>query len=139
MNRILAIGIDNYQHCNNLNNAVRDIQNTIDIIINKYDFDPDGLTALFDEKATRENIINQFEALTDLTADDTLLILFAGHGEYNKKIDQGYLITNETVPSNKSTYLEYSSIYNYLKAIEARHILLISDSCFSGSLFEQRL
>lgn len=138
MNHIFGIGISDYQNCNNLDNPVRDIENTIDVLVEKYGFTNDNVSTLFNSAATRENLINQLESYTNLTPNDNLIIVFAGHGEFDEKIDLGYLLTHETVPLNKSTYLEYSSIYNYLKAIDTHHTLIISDSCFSGSFFKHR-
>ena len=44
-----------------------------------------------------------------------------------------------SVNSHEDTPLEFiqtSIIYNYLSKIEAKHIFLIADACFSGSLFK---
>ena len=138
MNYILAIGINEYESCVNLNNPVDDIEKIIDLLTTIYDFEKENVTTLLNENATRENIINQLSYYTDLSSNDNLVILFAGHGEYDAKIELGFLLTQESVPQNRSTYLEYSSVFNYLKAINTKHTFFISDSCFAGSLFNPR-
>lgn len=136
MNYILAIGIDNYKNCTILNNAVRDINNITDILTTQYDFEKKEITLLIDEEATLENIINELEILiSKQTAADNLLILFSGHGDYDEILQMGYLIPSEAVPHSKSTYLPYSTLFSYIKALNSHHILLISDSCYSGSVF----
>jgi|GEM_PF-6344929 len=47
----------------------------------------------------------------------------------------GYLIPVEATPFSKSTYLPYSTLFSYIKALSSHHVLLISDSCYSGSIF----
>lgn len=138
MDYVLGVGINNYANCNNLENPVRDIENILDVLVNQYSFNHKNILTLFNEDATRERVINELENYTNLTPNDNLLIFYAGHGEYDSKIDLGYLLTQETIPLNKATYLEYTSIFNYLKAINTHHTLLVSDSCYSGSLFNNR-
>lgn len=138
-NHLLGIGIDKYQKCNPLSNPVKDINNIVEILITNYDFDKANINLLTDENATSEKIINSLESLIDSqTITDNLLILFAGHGEYDNLLELGYLLPVEAVPYSKSTYLPYTTIFNYIKALKSHHILLISDSCFSGSIFNSR-
>ncbi|MBK7372042.1 MAG: hypothetical protein IPJ09_11480 [Saprospiraceae bacterium] len=49
----------------------------------------------------------------------------------------GYWIPIDGKTDEVSTYVTNADITNRIKAINARHILLISDSCFSASLLEQ--
>ncbi|NHN26106.1 hypothetical protein FIA58_010500 [Flavobacterium jejuense] len=135
-NHIFAIGIDNYKSCTKLNNAVRDIENIVDILTDKYDFDKSNVTKLLNEEATLENIINELENyLTSQDESQNLIILFSGHGEFDDLLQMGYLIPQEALPYSKSTYFAYSTLFSYIKALKSHHILLISDSCFSGSIF----
>lgn len=135
-NYILAIGIDDYMNCTKLNNAVKDINNIIDILITEYDFEKSKVVKLLNEQATNENIINQLEIFnSEQEAGDNLLILFSGHGDYDDNLQMGYLIPVNSTPYSKSTYIPYSTIFNYIKALKSHHILLISDSCYSGSVF----
>ena len=138
-NHILGIGIDKYTSCNSLDNPVKDLTNIVDVLVGKYEFEKSNINLLTDDKATQENIINALEGLLDTqTVTDNLLILFAGHGDYDDKLELGYLLPVESIPYSKSTYIPYSTIFNYIKAIKSHHILLISDSCFSGSVFNFR-
>ena len=134
-NHLLAIAINDYAFCPKLNNAVKDAQDFIDLMLEKFEFEEANVTFLKDTEATKTNIIKQLRQLiTNLSANDNLVIYFSGHGEFDKLINEGYWITQE-VQQEFSNYLPNSSIKNYISKIKAHHIFLISDSCFSGALF----
>lgn len=135
-NYILAIGIDNYKTCSKLNNAVSDINNIIEVLTQKYHFEKSKTVKLINEDATLENVINQLEIFNSKQeAGDNLLILFSGHGDFDEKLQMGYIIPVDATLYSKSSYLPYSTIFNYIRALKSHHILLISDSCYSGSMF----
>ena len=138
-NYILAIGIDKYSECSKLNNAVRDIKDVISILTDSYGFDRSNCKLLLDEAATLENIINELESLLeDQGSGDNILIFFSGHGEFDDNLEIGYLLPVDARPFSKSTFLPYTTLFNYIKALKSHHVLVIADSCFSGSLFIPR-
>jgi len=61
---------------------------------------------------------------------DNLLIWFAGHGE--KGADENW--NWQWVMPDGVTTLSYREIRSRLREIKARHLLLISDSCFAGGM-----
>lgn len=135
-NYILAIGIDQYQNCNLLSNPVKDLEDIIDVLVNRYDFEKRNIKKIFDKEATLKNIIDAFEELIySQTPADNILILFAGHGEYDENLNAGFLLPVDCVPYSKATYLSYSVIFDYIRALKSHHVLLVSDSCFSGAIF----
>ena len=69
----------------------------------------------------------------DSGADDKVLVYYAGHGVYDEGND-GYWVPVEGKMSNNYDHISNADILNRLGSIEARHKLLISDSCFSGNL-----
>jgi uncharacterized caspase-like protein len=85
--------------------------------------------------ATRAQI---FSALTklrlSLTWDDNLLIYYAGHGSFDQAGDQGYWLPVDAVPQDPTNWVSNSDITTMLKAIPARHVMVVADSCYSGSL-----
>ncbi len=133
-NFLLAIGIDKYANSrfNLLYNAAHDIEKISNILIEKYDFelieDP-----ILNEKATRKKIIDSLSQLVaTLTKEDNLIIYFAGHGEKNTLTSHGYWVPYDGNDS-QSSYIPNSSIKDAIEGIEAKHIFLISDSCYSGT------
>lgn len=135
-NNILAIGIDNYRNINRLNNCVKDLENTIDVLLDKYEFERAEVKRIYNADATAENILFSLEDyLSKQSSGDNIIILFSGHGDFDTKLDLGYFLPVECYLDNKSTYIPNTTFFNYIKAFEYRHVVLISDTCFSGSLF----
>lgn len=133
---IFAIGIDKYQHCNTLHNAVKDAKDMVTELTTHYQFEPTDVTTLYNADATRSNIYKTLDKLVSVVMpSDTLLIYFSGHGQYIDSLDEGYWIPVEGLNGDTSTFVSNSDIAKKIKAIPALHIVVISDSCFSGALF----
>ncbi|MCB9264789.1 MAG: caspase family protein [Lewinellaceae bacterium] len=132
----LGIGINKYLHFSPLNNAVKDVQDLIALLIERYQFKKEYATLLFDEEATQANIITVLDGYVEqLQPDDNLLLFYSGHGHLNQRTGRGFWIPVDARPGQAARYISNSLIKNYIEDIPTRHTLLISDSCFSGSLF----
>jgi hypothetical protein len=133
---LFVIGIDKYKYLKQLKNAVKDIDAIVQVLLNRYDFDNTHLKVLKDEEATGKNIINTLHHYTKksvLGEDDSLLIYFAGHGVLDEN-EEGYWVTVESERDDISSFLANHTVIGKVKNMKCRHVLLISDSCFSGSL-----
>ena len=131
----LGIGINRYPHFPGLNNAVKDVKGIMNILLEKYDIHPDHTLLLTDEDANRKQIITIFDQLKErLTPLDKLIVYFSGHGHLDKW-GKGYWIPVDAELDNTAHFLRNSTILEFMDDIPALHILLISDACFSGSLF----
>jgi hypothetical protein len=137
-NILLAIGIDKYDSgvWDDLNNAVFDTKEIIKVLTERYSFElyPDPL---YDEHATKENIYNAFNELKQYVApEDNVIIFFAGHGQMNLQSHRGYWVPHEGT-ANINTFIENSVIKDFIEDIDAQHVWLISDSCFSGTFLSR--
>lgn len=133
-NYIFAIGIDNYSshYWNNLNNAVLDAKKITELLIHKYSFE-EFPNNLYNVNANKSEIFSSFTTLNNsITENDNLVIFFAGHGNMDPITKKGFWIPSDAT-IDKSTWIENSSIKNFLSDCPAKHILLIIDSCFSGT------
>lgn len=131
-----GIGINQYLHFPKLHNAVKDVQDVHHLLCEKYDVTPQNVFLLCDEKATEVNIIGQLDQLVSLIQpEDKLVIYYSGHGHMNHHTDLGYWIPHDAQVQKSATFIANSTIRDYIKVIPSKHTLLISDSCFSGSLF----
>jgi Caspase domain len=94
-----------------------------------------GFTTQLLADATRDQIIGALDHYRRLlNENDELLIYYGGHGYYDKDEDQAYWAP---VDAGKDTYARWitaADITGAAKAIPARHVLIISDSCYSGML-----
>lgn len=138
-NYLFAVAIDRYLHSPPLYNCVGDARRIISLLQKEYQFDPAHTYQLFNEEATEKNIFDTFKELVKIVQpEDNLLILYSGHGEFEADIDEGYWIPVDAQLGDFSDYVSNGRIVKYLRAIQAHHILLIVDSCFSGTLFAHR-
>jgi WD40 repeat protein len=131
----LIIGIDNYSgQWIPLKNAVSDARAISQILKNKYKLD--YLKELYNDQATRLNIIKELEWLVqNVQPTDNLLIYYSGHGEFNQALNKGYWVPVDAVAASTSYYISNSDIQTFLGGIKSKHTLLISDACFSGDIF----
>ena len=135
-NYLLVIGIDEYAYCPTLYNAVKDAQDIVAILHNRFRFEAENTTTLYNQSATKANIYAAFRAMRrKVTPKDNLLVYFSGHGEYDKDFNEGYWIPVEGNKGATYEYIANSEIKNKLSAISSHHTFLMADSCFSGSLF----
>jgi len=138
MNRILAIAIDEYKDdkINNLNNCLNDINALINILSLRYDFESIELLTK-SEQTTKSFLFNTlYDELINALPDDNVLIIYAGHGEYNSALETSYWLCSDSQRGNVSTWFNVGDLMSFFRGSKARHIALISDSCFSGAVFE---
>jgi len=135
---LLTIGIDTYLSWPRLKTAVNDAKALKSILMERYTFDKGHVIELYDENATRKNILGALRDLTKkIKSEDSLLIFYAGHGHLDTITKDGSWIPVESGTDDPSAWISNHDIKNYLSidAIKAKHILLVSDSCFSGDFF----
>ena len=133
-NYIFTIGINKYSshYWKDLNNAVFDAKELSRILIEKYSFE-EYPGNLYDNNATKENIYSAFTTLNQVVLEnDSVIIFWGGHGNMDPLTKKGFWIPFDGT-NDRSTWIENSSIKNFISDCPAKHILLIIDSCFSGT------
>jgi len=132
-NYFLGIGVDTYQHFPPLNNARKDVEDLCAALQEHYYFEAAHTTLLTGVNASRKNILRQLsDYRRRLTRDDRLLIYYAGHGLFDDGL--GFWVPAEAEREDISSYVGNTEVREIIRNIPARHILLISGSCFSASL-----
>lgn len=135
-NYIVLIGVNEYDYWNPLHNAVRDCNDLSYVLTSKYQFEEADVITLFNNQATRENILELFERLQDkVEENDNLLIYYAGHGYYDSQAGLGYWVPADARLNKVPDFIRNSAIHDYLRTIPSHHTLLIADACYAGSLF----
>jgi uncharacterized caspase-like protein len=110
--------------------AVADAEGVATVLEKNYGFNVRLMT-----NATEEDIIGQLTALRrELEFTDNLLIYYAGHGWYDQDTEQGYWLPIDASEDNQSNWISNADITNGLKALKAKHIIVVADSCYSGTL-----
>ena len=126
----LVIGNNTYRTLPNLKTAINDAEAIADLLRGSYDFEINSLT-----NATRSQILDALDRLqAKLTTTDNLLIYYAGHGWHDRKRGRGYWQPIDAHEDKRSTWVSTADITDTLKAVEARHVLVVADSCYSGAL-----
>jgi hypothetical protein len=83
--------------------------------------------------ASRLEILTALNTMREkLGPDDNLLIYYAGHGELQGR--QGYWIPVDAKDNTASTWISNAAISDILTTIKSRHVLVVADSCYSGTM-----
>ncbi|ABW67809.1 caspase family protein [Desulfosudis oleivorans] len=126
----LVIGNNDYRQLPKLRTAVNDAQAIALLLKDKYGFKVQLLT-----NATRADILTAINAYRrKLNSQDNLLIYYAGHGWLDKDADQGYWLPVDATRENPILWVSNSAVTAEIRAIQAKHILVVADSCYSGKL-----
>ena len=127
----LVIGNQNYKHLTKLKTPVADAKAVTEVLGQQYGFTVD---LLLDE--TRTNIMLALAKLrrTMTSSKDNLLIYYAGHGYLDEATGTGYWQPVDAESDNDVYWIPTDEITHLLKAIQAKHVLVVMDSCYSGSL-----
>jgi len=134
-NYALVIGIDNYPApLPKLKTAVNDAQSFAALLSSEYGF---HVTTLLNQDATRDKILDAITHFRKALAEnDSFLIYYAGHGSYDRGTDKGYWLPIDADPDPLVTSRDISAddLITEVRGLAARHVIVISDSCFSGDL-----
>jgi len=139
----LAIGVSNYDHPSlpDLTFPVIDAHEIAEVLSQFYTFDPSRVNVL--RNPSRSELIAAIETYAPngtmpLGEVDNLLVYYAGHGHWDPNYRQGYWLPRDAEKSNRANWIANSDIQSAFTAIKAKHILLISDACFAGSMLATR-
>ncbi len=126
----LVIGNNDYPQFPALETAVNDAQRVAAVLQSDYGFDTRLLL-----NADRYAILSALNDLRgQLTEADNLLIYYAGHGERDPETLQGYWLPVDAEQENTANWIANSTISDLLNTLKAKHVLVVADSCYSGSM-----
>ena len=135
--RALIIGNNDYRKTDGkwppLRTAVSDARALKKLLTDSYHFS--DVTLL--QNATRKDVLLALQSMARrVLSKDSVLVYYAGHGYLDEETSKGYWVPVDAKGLDHTTYLRNSTIRDELTLIASRanHTLLISDSCFSGSL-----
>jgi len=136
----LIIGINEYDEWRSLRNAVNDATGLKDILIRRYGFSARNIVFRTDKAATRKTLIRDLRCMAGgLDETDNLLIYFSGHGQLDDITNDGYWIPVDGKLDDPTSWITNSAIRNILCSpdVRGKNIMLISDSCYSGTLLRE--
>lgn len=125
----LVIGNNEYQKLPKLSTAVNDAEDIAKALGDDYGF---RVTLL--KNATRGQTLKALYEFRKLGKDDRLLIYYAGHGWLDTKADEGYWLPVDASRDDNVDWIQNATITAEARACNAKQILIVADSCYSGKL-----
>jgi uncharacterized caspase-like protein len=126
----LVVGNDDYRSLPKLKTAAADAREVERVLREYYGFQTKLLL-----NATRSQVVAALSAYRrELSADSNLLIYYAGHGYNDRETEKTYWLPVDATRDDDSNWIIADEITSDIRAIPARHVLVVSDSCYSGTL-----
>jgi len=125
----LVIGNNNYRFLDGLLTPVNDATAFAKLLQKPYGFKVQKLL-----NATRDDIFAAFIEYRKLPENSNLLIFYAGHGYHDHTTDEAYWLPVDAQKGNPDHWISANDITTNIRAIPSKHVLVISDSCYSGVL-----
>jgi len=126
----LIIGNNDYQTMSTLKTAINDAKETEKVLNKQYQFKTQLLI-----NATRYQILSALNSYREkLQENDNLLIYYAGHGKLDPINKRGFWLPIDADETNSANWISNTAITDILNAMKAKHVLVVADSCYSGSL-----
>lgn len=126
----IVIGNSLYHYMESLDTPANDAKEIARLLSQRYGF---KVQLLLD--ATREQImVALHDAKRTLTPQDNLLIYYAGHGDVDATSGRAFWLGVEADRDTHAGWLEADHIRAKIKEMDAKHVLLVADSCFSGAI-----
>lgn len=134
----VVIGVSNYQYSDiNLQYADDDAQLFYDHLLSKEGgAEPENVTLLLNEKATRSNVLKALYKVSKYALDDDLVYIYiASHGMPSAMASELYFLGYDTDPDFiESTGISQSDVERAFKSSRANKKIWIADACHSGAV-----
>lgn len=126
----LVIGNASYTALAGLNTTTNDAHAVAKLLREDYGY---SVTTLIDGTwaEMREALSSYRKTLTE---DDNLLIYYAGHGWVDSETEEAYWMPVNAQMDNDIHWISNSTLATTLRGIPARHVMIVADSCFAGTL-----
>jgi hypothetical protein len=126
----LVIGINDYQTLPHLKTAEGDAQAVASVLRERLGFDVSLLL-----NATRQQIVGALNRYRrELDPSSNLLIYYAGHGYFDREVEKAYWLPVDASLNDNANWISADDVTVNVKGIPAKHVLIISDSCYSGTI-----
>jgi len=117
-----------------LETPVADIEKIAAILRERFGYDARIL-----RNAGKAEIIAAFNRIAaESQAEDSIVLFYAGHGYLMDDTGMGFWIPVDASVTTAANWISNTDIGKLLHAIPARQLILVSDSCFSGTLTKEQ-
>jgi len=126
----LIIGNNEYPNFPDLKTPRNDVEDLAKILRTQYRFKTEVLVNA--DRYTILQALNKYrEKLTD---KDNFLLYYAGHGELDRNSNRGHWLPVDAVPNDQTNWISNIQITDLINSMNAKHVMVIADSCYSGTL-----
>jgi hypothetical protein len=135
----LIIGINDYQdpNINSLDFCIRDAEAFYNAVTSFYTFEKENVKFL--KNATMADIVTSLDYFAKVVKPtDSFLIFYAGHGVWNKTSETGFWLPSDARKNSTLNWFRNSALRDFLREVNSKHTLLVTDACFAGSIFKTR-
>lgn len=126
----LVIGNNNYRYLHKLETAVNDAKEVAEVLRERYGFETTVLLNA-DRNQIMMALVGYRRALPE---NSNLLIYYAGHGQHDRETDAAYWLPVDARKDDNVNWISSDDVTRDVRAIPSSHVLVISDSCYSGYL-----
>lgn len=127
----LLIGNNAYQNVPNLRTAETDARAVDTTLRERFGFETKLLL-----NATRQEVLSAISYYRrSLDQNDSLLIYYAGHGYFDREADKAYWLPVDARREDNANWISADDITSNIRAVPAKHVLIVSDSCYSGTIY----
>jgi Caspase domain len=113
-----------------LETPIADVERIAEILRARYGYETTVIKNA--SKAAIARALNQLAA--NVRPEDSVLVFYAGHGYLMNDINMGYWLPVDASEKTAANWISNEDISKFLTAIPARQLILVSDSCYSGTL-----
>ena len=135
--RRLALVIANqaYQHWPRLSTATADGEAIADMLRQRF-----GYQVSMVRDGSRQQMLSALQSLRQAAGpQDQILIYYAGHGQMDPVTARGYWIPVDGDEKDITRWVSVIDVTDQLSAMQARHVLVVADSCYAGTMMRSLL
>jgi uncharacterized caspase-like protein len=126
----LVIGNNDYRTLPDLATPINDATELARLLQQRYGF---KTTVLMN--ADRYQILSALNTLREsLTANDNLLIYYAGHGELDEVNQRGHWLPVDAERDSTANWIPTTAVTDIINIMKAKQVMLVVDSCYAGAL-----
>ena len=128
----LLFATDQYDNWNDLVNPIYDATAIAKELEERY-----GFEVKIVENAGQDEVMETLREYAQLKykPQDQLFVFFAGHGQFDEVVGEGYVVArnSRTRDVSKNSYISHNRLRNNINNIPCDHIALVMDVCFGGT------
>lgn len=132
---IFSVGVSEFENKErNLKFAAQDASDLVKGFGNSQYFENVYAEQLYNEKATKENILKSANFLKKATTDDQVIIYISSHGLLDDNLDYYLAMHDVNFENPGEKGLPYDMVNNMLDGMDCRNRLILIDACHSGEI-----